>query len=74
MEIAVQSIEPGTDNNYDKMIARVDFHDESADGFTSSASVTVWIPKRDAPLSELTKEALQAAIAFLKEAATAHTG
>jgi hypothetical protein len=73
MEIVVQSIEPGIDNNNDKMIVRVDFSDEAADGLTSSASVIVWIPKRDAPLSELTKEARQAAIAFLRDAATARS-
>lgn len=66
MEITVNYIAPHDHSKHGKMEARVDFNHQSDDGFGYSASVIVWIPKRDAPLSELKTNAVEAAFDFLK--------
>ena len=66
MEIRLHSINP-----YDgpdmppKMIAEVGFYDEKAE-YHNSATVTVFLDKRDASISELRAEAIQKAIDFVK--------
>jgi hypothetical protein len=52
----------------DKVTARVSISQKDEDGLGCSGDVYVSISKRDAPLSELRKDALRAAGDFLKDA------
>ena len=72
MEITVESIGGMDIQTNDKMDAIVLFYNET-ETYGFSAKVTVWLPKRDALISEIKKEAIQAAIDFLKEAQAAHS-
>jgi hypothetical protein len=73
MKITVESIGGMDIANNDKMDAHVLFFEE-IEGYGFSAKVTVWLPKSDDPLSDLKKEAVLAAIDFLKKAQAAHSG
>ena len=72
MEITVNSIGLQENPEIDKMDVQVSFY-KQIETYGFSAEVTVWIPKRDAPILELRKEAIQAALDFLKEAQAAHS-
>lgn len=72
MEIKVESIEGMDIVDNDKIKVRVLFHKETEDGYGFGVKATVWLPKRDALVSEIKKEAIHAAIDLLKEAQTSH--
>jgi hypothetical protein len=65
MQITLRSINPYDGLDAPKMIAVVNFYDETAQ-FHNSATVEVFLDKRDASLSELKVDAIQKAINFLK--------
>ena len=50
----------------DWLQARVGIRGEHDDEASPFAEVTIWIPKRDVPLSELNQHAIDAALEFLK--------
>lgn len=64
MEVRVQNIDNvDGDKNY---LVRVSIRSESTGGFYNDADISVCVPKRDAPISELRQEALQAVYDFLQ--------
>ena len=67
MEITVKSILPCDHCDLPKMGAIVHFFNEQGE-YHDSASVEVFIDRRDATLSELKAEAIRAAVDFLKAA------
>ncbi|MDD2541708.1 MAG: hypothetical protein PHH28_11785 [Desulfuromonadaceae bacterium] len=68
MQITVKTIKPcDYDTPFPKMEAEVMFYDETAE-YHNSASIHVFIDKRDALLSDLKEESIQTAIGFLKAA------
>ena len=73
MQITVKSIKPCDycEESFPKMEVEVMFYDESAE-YHNSASIHVFIEKRDALLSDLKEEAIQTAIDFLKAALESH--
>ena len=71
MEITVRSISTldGKSNaGCDKLPVILDIDDEAED-YSITAEVHLWVEKRDAPLSELKREAIERALAFFAAAA-----
>jgi hypothetical protein len=69
MEIVVDRINVDTDEETAKRRVTVRFSRQvnEGEGLADEAHVTVWIPVRDAPLSELREDAIQAAVAGVPE-------
>jgi len=75
MQIIVHSIKPCDHPDipkFTKMEAVVNFYDDQSE-YHNSATVEIFIEKRDILLSELKKDAIQAAIDFLKLAISSHS-
>jgi len=72
MDISVSHIDP-KENSNKKILVRVDYDNTTADGLGQSASLSIWITNRDAPLSEIKQDALRAAFDFLRAAVAAHS-
>ena len=67
MEVKVEYIGSLDDDRNDKIDAKVSFY-KQIEEYGFSADVVVWVPKRDARISEIKNDVIQAAIDFLKQA------
>lgn len=73
MQITLTSISPQLeDSEFPKMYANIQIYDEKSE-FHNSAEIHVFIDKKDIPISELSKIAVQEAIDFLKIAISSHS-
>lgn len=73
MKITVNKIETDDFRNSPMMNVSVGIYDEGGGEFHNSATVNVFIIKRDASLSELKADAIRTAIDFLKFAIASHS-
>ena len=76
MEITVRSIstlDGKSNTGCEKLPVVIDLDDEAED-YSITAEVHVWVEKRDAPLSELKREAISRALDFFAAAAKSRPG